>query len=122
MGKIGDGKNPRVVFQNSVFVHAPRGYISGEYETIAVNQGVKSECFILAILTGLEKSIFPSPQSLNSVLVKCSVRRYNNHVVSQCLGNEHAVKWVAMRPWKLPGAFGVDNTDGEFFETLAGDA
>ena len=37
------GKDPRVVFQSSVFVHAPKGYISSKYKTIVIKQELKSK-------------------------------------------------------------------------------
>ncbi len=40
------GKNPRVVFQSSVFVHAPKGYITSEYRTIAVERKLKNKFLV----------------------------------------------------------------------------
>ena len=40
------GKNPRVVFQSSVFVHAPRGYITSGYKTIVVKRKLKNKFLV----------------------------------------------------------------------------
>lgn len=40
---VPSGKNPRVIFQNSMFIHAPAGYIKRDYKTIVVKREFKNK-------------------------------------------------------------------------------
>ena len=57
---------------------------------------------------------------MNAVAVEERVYRYEDEVARQRLGDEHSVKWIAMKPRQRAGACSLFNGDWQFHEVLFG--
>ena len=62
------------------------------------------------------------PESANTVVVEASFVRYENEVVRQCLGDEHAVEGVSVGTGQSSSTDSVCHGYWQFRETLVSDS